>query len=84
MRICALICVLMLGCAPPETVERNCSVRKAWYPDADGDGIGESTDIFIGCSAPEGWVDNVATLTTGTASSGTPAGDTADTGDTGP
>lgn len=35
--------------------ERNCETRQAFYPDADGDGIGEVGAIFFGCSAPAGY-----------------------------
>lgn len=31
--------------------------RGAWYPDPDGDGLGDPTRVYIGCEQPEGWVD---------------------------
>ena len=37
--------------------EPNCSPRHAYFPDADGDGVGEPGALYVGCSAPEGWVD---------------------------
>lgn len=37
-------------------VARNCEVRGVYYPDADGDGAGDETSVYLGCAAPEGWV----------------------------
>lgn len=37
---------------------RNCEERSSWYPDEDGDGLGEPTEVYVGCQAPTGWVDN--------------------------
>ncbi len=48
----------------------NCSPRSAFYPDEDGDGLGESSAVFIGCEAPEGWV---ATQNDETGGTGNPA-----------
>ena len=67
--------VLLTACLPA-SVSRNCDTRQAWYPDGDGDGIGEPTDIYIGCEAPEGWVVLVDT-------NARDSGDTGDTGNTG-
>jgi hypothetical protein len=58
--------VLLLGlsgCAVLDALEEpgppNCSPRVAYYPDADGDGIGEPTDMYVGCEAPDGWATTV-------------------------
>ena len=62
MRTC-LACILltMTACGFELPDPRNCDDRSAWYPDEDGDGVGEPTEVYIGCEAPEGWVDNVDT-----------------------
>ena len=61
MRIPLLLLIFATGCNFQFPDERNCDDRTAYYPDEDGDGLGEPTDIYIGCEAPEGWVDNVDT-----------------------
>ena len=74
------------GCIElPEVVEPNCEVRSAFYPDADGDGVGEPTAVFIGCEAPDGWVTKAASTTPPDTGTPLPTGDTAigATGDTG-
>lgn len=38
---------------PPE---RNCSERTVYYPDEDGDGVGDRDRVYVGCEQPEGWV----------------------------
>mgnify|MGYP006928180178 CR=1 FL=1 len=82
-----MIALLVSACNFPEVVERNCPDRMAFYPDSNGDGLGEPTDIFIGCKAPEGWVESLGPpLRTDdpddTDDTGSETGDTADTGDT--
>ncbi|MEZ4235097.1 MAG: hypothetical protein R3F59_02830 [Myxococcota bacterium] len=42
-----LLALFGAGC-PAEIAEKNCAVRTAYYPDADGDGYGEPTDVFVG------------------------------------
>jgi hypothetical protein len=63
----------------PAPVEPTCEDPRAFYPDADGDGLGEPTQVFVGCVPPEGWVtafdsafvgDSVAPGDTGTPTSG--------------
>ena len=61
MRILILPILLLAACNLELGPERNCDVRSAYYPDDDGDGVGEPTDVYVGCEAPEGWVDNVDT-----------------------
>ena len=66
----ALVCGLLAGCVglePPPTAD--CKERTAHWPDADGDGIGDPGDVYVGCSPPAGWVDvpPPTTTTTGTA-----------------
>jgi hypothetical protein len=83
-----LLAVLLVGCALqlPEPIERNCAERVAFYPDEDGDGLGEPTDVFVGCEAPQGWVEVLGagttetgtTLPTDTTDTSTPV-DTVDT-----
>lgn len=58
---CLLALTLSAGCGIEFGPPRNCAERTAWYPDEDGDGIGEPTAVYIGCEAPEGWVDQVDT-----------------------
>lgn len=73
-----VVALLLAGCLP-ETVPRNCDSRIAYYPDADGDGLGERTAVYIGCEPPAGWVpileqappeDSGGTGETGTTTSG--------------
>jgi hypothetical protein len=33
-----------------------CNPRMAFYPDTDGDGVGDPGAIYIGCEAPTGYV----------------------------
>ena len=49
-----------------EQPDRNCDVRTAYYPDDDGDGIGEPTAVYIGCEPPAGWVTEVGDSDTDT------------------
>ena len=53
--------LLILGACgrAPAPDDKNCAERTAWYPDDDGDGIGEPTTVYIGCTAPAGWVTAV-------------------------
>lgn len=72
----------LVACVTDPLPPRNCATRIPFYPDADGDGFGEPTDVFVGCEAPPGWV---AVLEPSPADSGA-TGDTgqaAATGDTG-
>ena len=41
-------------------VEKNCEDRTAFYEDTDGDGFGDPSSVYIGCTAPDGWVTQVA------------------------
>lgn len=66
-----LALMLVTACTLEETVPRNCETRVAFYPDANGDGLGEPTDVYVGCDAPAGWVTELG-----------PTGPT-ETGDTG-
>ncbi len=78
------------GCLPDDLVgpEPNCDTRLPFYPDQDGDGVGATSPVFIGCEAPSGYVD-----VTGDCDDSDPdvvecpdtgdTGDTRDTGDTG-
>ena len=50
---------LLTGCdalSLDDSAPRNCQVRQAYWPDANGDGIGEPTDVLVACEAPDGWV----------------------------
>lgn len=76
----ALVAAPSLGCNIELPPERNCEVRQAWYPDRDGDGVGEPTEMFIGCDPPgAGWVTNLTTLPETTGDTGLP-GTSAETG----
>jgi hypothetical protein len=60
-----LLLSLCGGCNIDLGPARNCDERTAWYPDDDGDGVGEPTAMYLGCEAPDGWVDNVDTAYVG-------------------
>ena len=53
--------IFLMGCTdrfdPPQEVD--CEQPVAYYPDENGDGLGESSDIYVGCFPPKGWVPNV-------------------------
>ena len=49
----------------PPPVEAACQDPRAFYPDEDGDGVGEPTEVFVGCDAPDGWVEAVGPAATG-------------------
>ena len=72
----ALALLLFAACNLPslDAPEPECADPKAFWPDVDGDGLGEPTTVFIGCEAPEGYVDVVYVP---------PDGDSGDTGDSG-
>lgn len=55
------IALLLAGCELPAELRddpppRDCAERQAFWPDSDGDGVGEPTAVWIGCDAPPGWV----------------------------
>jgi hypothetical protein len=55
----ALLLLLVAGCKNPfadDDPPRDCATRSAFYPDSDGDGVGEPTAVYVGCTAPDGWV----------------------------
>jgi len=54
---------------------RDCETRHAYYPDEDGDGIGEPTTVVIACKPPEGYVTEL-----GPTEPPEPADPTGDTG----
>ena len=93
--LCAMLTLAVSGCdlgILADEPEPECEVRTAFYPDEDGDGVGDAGEIYIGCEAPEGWVDvpppsgetdDTDTGDTGDTDTGdSDTGDT-DTGDTG-
>ncbi len=47
---------------------RDCETRRAYYPDEDGDGVGEPTTVVFACRAPEGFVTELGS----TGDTGTP------------
>jgi hypothetical protein len=55
--VLATSCEVYRTLFPEEEPPPNCELRLPFYPDADGDGVGASSPVFIGCQAPEGWVD---------------------------
>lgn len=62
----------------------NCVERTAYWADEDGDGVGDPGRVYLGCSAPDGWVDVPPAsadpdLDPDTADSGGEDTDTADT-----
>ncbi|MEN0068210.1 MAG: hypothetical protein AAGA48_39170 [Myxococcota bacterium] len=40
--------------------ERDCETRQAFFPDEDGDGLGEPTTMVFACEPPEGFVTQLA------------------------
>jgi hypothetical protein len=65
-----MLLLLLLG-ACREKLEVSCDTRVPFYPDADGDGLGERTDLYLGCHPPPGWVAVLEPLDTASS-----AGDT--------
>jgi hypothetical protein len=57
----ALWMLLIFGACdlPDPPPEDDCKRRTAWYPDEDGDGLGEAGDVYVGCKPPKGWVQNL-------------------------
>ena len=57
---------ILVGCGLlsliPEDPVPSCDHR-SWYPDEDGDGVGEPTAMYVGCSPPSGYVDELDTAT---------------------
>ena len=74
------LAALFAGCNIELPDPRNCPTRQVYFADPDGDGFGDPDQMFVGCSAPEGWVlqlapEDSATPTTPT-DSAFPTGDT--------
>ena len=72
-----VLLLALVACNLPTDPERNCEDRQVFYADPDGDGLGDPYDTYVGCEAPEGYVDTPGPIDTGD----TDTGDT-DTGDT--
>lgn len=71
----AWLALALLSCVRDEPDPRDCAERATYYPDADGNGLGEPTRVYVGCEAPEGWVkelDPDAGSDTGLTGTGTP------------
>lgn len=56
-----IIFLMFLGACSPlnsllEAGPRDCQQRQAWYPDADGDGLGTSDVVWLTCEQPDGYV----------------------------
>ncbi len=53
-----LLPIVLFACTtnPLLSQEPSCDHR-GWLPDEDGDGVGETTALYVGCDAPEGWVE---------------------------
>jgi len=61
-----LLLVLLSACIERiEPAPRDCDERQVFYVDSDGDGLGEPSSVFIGCEAPEGYVDELGPSDTG-------------------
>lgn len=50
---CNIIKAQIVDPVPPA----NCPDRTAYYPDEDGDGIGDEGTVYLACEAPAGWVE---------------------------
>lgn len=84
--------LLLLGCAIIDAIRglseedpvSPCAERSAWWADADGDGFGDPTEVWVTCEQPDGWVDNADDCDDADAavSSGCSADTAADTADT--
>lgn len=60
--------VLLMGCELLDTPPTpNCPDRTLYWPDEDGNGLGEPDRTYVGCSPPEGWVDVLDPALTDTA-----------------
>ena len=65
MRLAQLVPLLALlpaltGCPTIDDLtpeNRDCDTRHAYYPDQDGDGVGSDSAVYIGCAAPDGYVE---------------------------
>ena len=59
MRLLPALALLTLSACNIELPDsRNCEVRRAFYADDDGDGVGDDDSaVYIGCEAPVGYVD---------------------------
>ena len=53
--------MLLLACdidTPFDVAVAPCDARRVWYPDADGDGLGEDGEIYVSCKDPgQGWTE---------------------------
>jgi hypothetical protein len=55
--------VLLAGCNLLRTLkgadayEDPCDQRAAFWADTDGDGVGDTGSVYIGCERPDGYVD---------------------------
>lgn len=56
-----MLLALLIGCGLREVLEDSapptCGETRAFFHDADGDGAGNSLEVWITCEAPEGWVE---------------------------
>ncbi|MEZ4317068.1 MAG: hypothetical protein R3F61_06180 [Myxococcota bacterium] len=51
--------LMLLACTGSTPVEPACAEPLRYWPDADGDGVGEPGATYSGCSPPAGWVTTV-------------------------
>lgn len=83
--VLALCCALLsAGCSCMDNLDpsepRNCPQRTPYYPDQDGDGLGATSAVYLGCEPLEGYV-----AVSGDCDDADPdITACADTGDTGP
>jgi hypothetical protein len=65
MRRAALM-LLLSGCSLPDVLSSptaDCDERTAWWPDDDGDGVGEDDEVLFLCDDPgEGWTTTPPTF----------------------
>lgn len=51
------LALLVAACVAEPPVDPSCTDPITWWPDADGDGVGEPTSTYVGCVPPAGWVE---------------------------
>jgi hypothetical protein len=74
----ALTLLVLVACGTPAHLQNSrCRKPAVWYPDANQDGVGETTSSYFGCRPPAGWITTLeGDETTASGPGGTGLGDT--------